>query len=115
VKAPCACCGLSIEKVSDVLLPPPGAGLKTATSAVPTALKSDARIVAVNCVGLTKVVARTLPFQRTLDPETKLPPVTVKVKLAEPAAAAVIGERLATIGTLFGVVGATDTVIIPPT
>ena len=114
VKAPCAWGPLSIEKVSDVLDPPPGAGLKTATSAVPTALRSAARTVTVNCAALTKVVARALPFQRTVAPETKLPPVTVKAKLAEPAAA-VIGDRLAIIGMLFGVVGATDTVIIPPT
>ena len=115
VKAPCACGTLSIEKVSDVLDPPPGAGLKTATSAVPTALKSAARTVAVNCVILTKVVARALPFQRTVAPEKKLPPVTVKVKLPEPAAAAVIGDRPAIIGMLLGVVGAPDTVIVPPT
>jgi len=114
VNAPCACCGLSIEKVSDVLLPPPGVGLKTATSAVPTTLKSAARIVAVNCVGLTKVVARALPFQRTVAPETKLFPVTVNAKLPEPAAA-VIGDRLAIVGILFGVVGVGDTVIVPPT
>ena len=114
VKAPCACCELSIEKVSDVLLPPPGAGLKTVTSAVPTVDKSVARIVVVNCVALTKVVARALPFQRTVAPETKPPPVTVKAELAEPAAA-VIGDRLAMIGTLFGLVGATVSVIVPPT
>ena len=113
MKAPCACCELSIEKVSDGLLPPPGAGLKTVTSAVPTVVKSVARIAAVNCVALTKVVARALPFQRTVAPETKLPPVTVKVELAEPAIA-VIGDRLTIVGILFGVVGATDTVMVPP-
>ena len=114
VKVPCACGALSIEKVSDVLDPPPGAGLKTATSAVPTAVKSAARIVAVNCVALTKVVARALPFQRTVAPETKPPPATVKVKLAE-LAAVDIGDKLAISGMLFGVVGATDTVIVPTT
>ena len=112
VKAPCAWGPLSIEKVSDVLDPPPGAGLKTATSAVPTAAKSAASIVAVSCVVLTRVVARVAPFQRTVAPETKLPPVTVKTTLAEPAVAD-IGEMLVIVGMLFGFVGATDTVIVP--
>jgi hypothetical protein len=112
VKAPCACGTLSVEKVNAVLDPPPGAGLKTATSAVPTAAKSAANIVAVNCVALTRVVARVEPFQRTVAPETKPPPVTVKTTLAEPAVAD-IGEMPVIVGMLFGFVGATDTVIVP--
>ena len=113
VKAPCACGGLSIEKVNDVLDPPPGAGLKTATSAVPTVAKSAASIVAVNCVALTRVVARVEPFQRTVAPETKLPPVTVKTTFAAAPAVADIGNMLVIVGMLFGFVGATDTVIVP--
>lgn len=114
VKAPCACDALSIEKVSDVLAPPPGAGLKTATLAVPTAAKSAAGIVAVNCVALTRVVALVEPFQRTVAPETKPPPVTVKRTLAEPVAAD-IGDRPVIVGIAFGFVGATDTVMVPAT
>ena len=113
VKAPCACGGLSIEKVNDVLDPPPGAGLKTATSAVPTVAKSAASIVAVNCVALTRVVARVEPFQRTVAPETKPSPVTVKTTFAEPAIAD-IGDMVVIVGMLFGFVSATDTVIVPP-
>jgi hypothetical protein len=41
--------------------PPPGVGLKTVTVTVLAEAMSSAGIVAVNCVVLTKVVARTPP------------------------------------------------------
>ena len=41
---------------------PPGAGLKTVTGNKPTAVMSVARICAVNCVALTKVVTRFTPL-----------------------------------------------------
>jgi hypothetical protein len=103
-----------MEKVSDVLVPPPGAGLKMATPAVPAEVKSAAGIVAVNCVALTNVVARTEPFHRTVAPETRLPPVTVKVRFGEPAVTVIV-DRLVMVGMLFGTIGGTETVIIPPT
>jgi hypothetical protein len=104
---------LSIEKVDDGLGPPAGAGLKTVMSAVPIAARSAARIVAVNWVALTNVVARVEPFQRTVAPETKPLPVTVRTRLVEPAVA-VIGDRPAIDGIPFGTAGAADTVIVPP-
>jgi hypothetical protein len=52
---------------------------------------------------LTKVVARSDPFQRTTDAETKLPPFTVSVKAAPPAVAEV-GLRLLMFGTGFAAV-----------
>src|SRR5207247_2103434 len=47
--------------------PPPGVGLNTVTAAVPVAVMSLARIWAWSWVVLTKVVVRSLPFQRTTD------------------------------------------------
>ena len=40
---------------------------------------------AVNCVALTKVVGRAVPFQRTVEPEVNPEPFTVRVKAAPPA------------------------------
>ena len=71
--------------------------MKTVTCAVPAAAMSLAGIEAVNCVLLTKVVVRSLPFQRTTEPDTKFVPVTVRVKAAPPADA-LEGERLASVG-----------------
>jgi hypothetical protein len=108
VKPPVATGALSIENVCDAELPP-GAGLETTTSADPTVVKSAATIVAVNWVGLTKVVTRAAPFQRTVAPETKPLPFTVKTRLGEPAVV-VIGEML----TIAGIPGY-PTVIVPAT
>ena len=68
-----------IVNVSGDDTPPPGAGVATVTSAVPCAARSPARIVARNCVLLTKVVVRFAPFQRTTDVDTKPLPLTVSV------------------------------------
>ncbi len=46
----------------------------------------------------TKVVGRALPFQCTVESETKFVPLTVSVKLALPAGAA-LGLNDATVGT----------------
>src|SRR5579872_4190505 len=103
-----------MEKVYDVLVPP-GAGFMMATSAVPTVDKSAAKIVALNCVVLTKVVVRAEPFQRTVAPATKPLPCTVNTKLDEPAAV-FIGDRLAITGKpleIGGGGGAVKTVIVP--
>ena len=60
--------------------PPPGAGLSTVMEAEPWLAISAALICALNCVTLTKVVMRAVPFHCTTEPFTKLLPVTVKVK-----------------------------------
>src|SRR3990172_2694501 len=73
-------------------IPPPGAGLKTVTCAVPVVATSLAGMDAWSCVALTKVVVRSAPFQRTTEDEMKLLPVTVRVK-AGPPAVALLGER----------------------
>src|SRR5207237_45177 len=73
--------------VCAAVVPPPGAGVTTVTDAVVAAARSDAGIAAVSCVTLTKVVVRVAPFQRTLEPVTKLLPFRVRVKAAPPTLA----------------------------
>ena len=67
--------------------PPPGAGLKTVTAAVPGFPTSLAGIAAERLVPLTNVVARFEPFQRTTELGTKPAPLTDRVKAASPALA----------------------------
>ena len=55
-------------------VPPPGAGLRTVTLAVPVVTISVAGIKAVSCVPLTNVVVRLEPFHRTIEPFTKSVP-----------------------------------------
>jgi hypothetical protein len=64
-----------------------GGGFTTVTSPVPAAATSAAGIAAVNCVALTNVVVRALPFQFTTAPLTKFVPFTVSVNPAPPAPA----------------------------
>ena len=56
----------------------PGSGFWTLTEKVPAVVASP---VAVSCVEETKVLARGLLARRTCAPETKLEPVTVRLKL----------------------------------
>ena len=74
-------------KVTPLDVPPPGAGLKTVTVAVPAEAMSLAGIVAVRLVLLPNVVVRFAPCHRTTEPETKPEPVTVSVKAPPPATA----------------------------
>lgn len=66
-------------KTAVLLVPPPGVGLKTVMFFVPAVVKSVAGITAVSCVGETYVVALSVPLSLTLEPDTKLVPVTVIV------------------------------------
>ena len=54
--------------------------METVIGKLPPVATSDARIAAVSCVELTNDVARSEPANRTVDPETKLVPFTVRVK-----------------------------------
>jgi hypothetical protein len=87
----------SRRKSSAFDAPPPGAGLKTATLLEPVFIISAALIEAVNCVLLTKVVVRALPFHCTIEPLMKLVPVSVKWKASLPAAAQ-SGVKLVSVG-----------------
>jgi hypothetical protein len=80
--------GVLIGKNTILDEPPPGMGLTTVTEAVEAVAMSDARIVTVSCELLTKFVARGLPFQFTIEPETNPVPFTVRVNPAPPGAAA---------------------------
>ena len=71
--------------------------MNTVTLAVPTVTMSEAGIAAVSWVALPKVVVRSAPFQRTMEPVMKLVPVTVRVK-AEPPAVVEEGFRLVIVG-----------------
>jgi len=85
-------------KVSALEVPPPGVGVETVTETVPLVAMSVLVICACSCVLDTKVVGRALPFQCTVESETKFVPLTVSVKLALPAGAA-LGLNDATVGT----------------
>jgi hypothetical protein len=77
--------GLVMVNVTAPDSPPPGAGLKTVTFAVPAVATSPAGIVAVSWVLETKVVGRGLPFQRTTELVTKFVPVMMRVNPPLPA------------------------------
>ena len=81
-------------------VPPPGVGFTTVIAAVPELAMSAAVIAAVNCVALTNVVVRALPFHCAVDPLIKFVPVNVNVNAAPPAPADV-GEIAVSVGTGF--------------
>ena len=81
--------GLLMVKVRLPDVPPPGAVLMAEIGNVPPVAISAAAMAAVSFVLLTKVVVRSLPFQRTFEVLTKLVPVTVSVKPSPPAVAEV--------------------------
>src|SRR5574341_952621 len=105
--------GLLIVNVNGVAAPPPGAGLKTVTLAVPAVAMSAAVIVAVTCVELMKVVVRSAPFQRTTELLTKLVPVTRSPK-AEPPTSVAFGFNALVVGTGLLMVNVNDLVVPPP-
>jgi hypothetical protein len=89
-------------RVEVVELPPPGAGLKTVTAAVPAAAMSLARIWALSVGGgiTSSVVGRSLPFHRTTELATKFEPHTDKVKACPPTGAQ-LGSRELIVGMGF--------------
>ena len=92
--------GLPTVKVSALEVPPAGVGVETVTGTVPLVAMSAAVICACSWVLDTKVVGRALPFQCTVESETKFVPLTVSVKPAPPTTAelgfmdAAVGEGL---------------------
>jgi hypothetical protein len=58
-------------------VPPPGAGLVTATFADPVFAMSAAGIKATSCDELINAVARKLPFQTTKEVAVKPDPLTL--------------------------------------
>jgi hypothetical protein len=72
--------------------------LATVIWAVPAFATSDAKIAAVNCVALTNVVARAVPWMLTSELLRKFVPFTVRVNAADPAAT-LAGCNVVTVGT----------------
>jgi len=91
---------LLIAKLREDELPPPGAGVLTATEAVPALATSVAAIAAWSWFELTNVVLLALPFHRTVEPLTNPVPFTVSVN-AGLAVVALLGEIETTLGTGF--------------
>jgi hypothetical protein len=85
-------------KLTLLEVPPPGAGFVTVTAGVPAVAMSDARMPAVSCVALTKVVVLAAPAKLTVEAFTKFVPFTVSVN-AGPPAAALVGESVVIVGT----------------
>lgn len=75
----------------------PPHGVTTVTDAVPAVAMRAAGTVAVSCVAETDDVVSGLPFQFTVEPETKLVPLTVNVN-CEPPAVAQVGLSELTVG-----------------
>ena len=67
----------------------PPHGVTTVIEAVPALAMSEAGTVAVSCVAEINVVVSGLPFQFTVEPETKLVPFTVSINCGPPAVAQV--------------------------
>ena len=67
----------------------PAQGFETVIDALPATAMREAGTVAVTCVEETYVVASGVPFQFTVEVETKFVPFTVSVNCAPPAAAQV--------------------------
>ncbi len=80
--------GIATENITEFEYPPPGAGFDTFTKARLAVVMSEARMAAVNCEALTKVVTRTLPFHRIVAPLTNPAPSTVSVNAGPPGGVA---------------------------
>lgn len=96
-----------IEKLAEFEVPPPGPGLKTVTATELVVAMSAAGMEASSCVLLIYVVVRLVPFQRTIELEIKLLPVTRMIIPGVPVAA-LLGDKLAIDGTGLEVAGADD-------
>ena len=75
---------LAIVNVCAFDVPPHG--VTTVIEAVPAVAMRAAGTVAVSCVAETNAVVTGVPFQFTVEPETKLVPFTVSVNCGPPAA-----------------------------
>jgi hypothetical protein len=105
--------GLFIVKVAEVLVPPPGVGLKTVIKGVPAATRSVAGMLAVTWVALTNVVERGLLLNLTSELSLKFEPLTVKVKAAAPTAL-LVGEILLNVGGGLLTVKVAAEALVPP-
>jgi hypothetical protein len=86
--------------VTALEVPPPGAGVVTASVGLPAFVNCTAGTIAVNCVALPYVVASAVLPNSTTDCTQKPVPVTVSVVLPLPALT-VAGEMVLTTGAGF--------------
>jgi hypothetical protein len=89
---------LAIVNVTALDVAPQGLGFTTVIEAAPAVAIREAGTVAVSCVEETNIVVSAVPFQFTVEPETKLVPFTVNVNCGPPAVAQV-GLSELTVGT----------------
>jgi hypothetical protein len=75
---------LAIVNVTALDVAPQGLGFTTVTEAVPAVAIREAGTIAVSCVEETNVVASAVPFQFTVEVETKFVPFTVNVNCGPP-------------------------------
>jgi hypothetical protein len=90
-------------------------GLTTVIGNVPRAVMRLAATVAVSCVEETNVVGSGLPFQFTIEVETKFVPFTVNVNCVSPALAQVGSSEVMVGVALIVSVAAPDVAAHPPT
>jgi hypothetical protein len=93
--------------------PPPGAGVKTVTAALPALTRSSPVMAALSCELLIYMVVREEPFHLTTELEMKFDPVTVNVSAPRPADA-LVGEIAVIPGTGFCVVEEDEELLLPP-
>ena len=84
--------GAVTTNVSELLVPPPGGGFSTVTTAFVGFSTSAGKMAALTCVALMKVVTRAAPFQYTVAPCTKPVPDTTRSNAGRPAST-VAGSR----------------------
>jgi len=79
-------------------LPPPGAGLATATDPRPIAATNASGTEPVSSVELTKVVLKEVPFQTIVEADTNPVPLTMSVTPVDPGFM-LTGDTISTNGT----------------
>jgi hypothetical protein len=102
-----------IVNVCALDVPPPGLGFTTVIDTVPAVATREAGTVTVSCVGEEDVGVRLVPPNLTTEPETKLVPVTVRVKSALPAVTQ-FGLIEVVVGTALLMVISSVAVPVPP-
>ena len=105
--------GLLIVNVAELEVPPPGAGLTTVTDAVPPVATFAAGTTAVSLIEDTNVVTNDEPFHLTVELDTKLVPLMVRVNWALPAAVEV-GLIDVMVGTGLLIVRVSVALPVPP-